>query len=101
MDNELLTVTKCQQLLKWLSGQEPPANLGDTGGVDSVPGSEDPWRRAWQPLQCSCLENPMDRASLVGYSPWGQRASMHEQLPPYFFFFLTHFAPTPFFKGKA
>ena len=20
-----------------------------------------PWRRAWQPLQCSCLENPMDR----------------------------------------
>ena len=42
MDNELLTVTKCQQLLKWLSGQEPPANLGDTGGVDSVPGSEDP-----------------------------------------------------------
>ena len=22
-----------------------------------------PWRRAWQPLQCSCLENPMDRGS--------------------------------------
>ena len=20
-----------------------------------------PWRRAWQPLQYSCLENPMDR----------------------------------------
>ena len=20
-----------------------------------------PWRRKWQPLQCSCLENPMDR----------------------------------------
>ena len=29
-----------------------------------------PWRRAWQPLQCSCLENPMVRgASLAGYSP--------------------------------
>ena len=23
------------------------------------------------PLQYSCLENPMDRRSLVGYSPWG------------------------------
>ena len=42
MDNKPLTVTKCQQLLKWLSGQEPPANVGDTGGVGSVPGSEDP-----------------------------------------------------------
>ena len=23
------------------------------------------------PLQCSCLENPVDKRSLVGYSPWG------------------------------
>ena len=23
------------------------------------------------PLQYSCLENPMDRESLAGYSPWG------------------------------
>ena len=22
-----------------------------------------PWRRAWQPLQYSCLENPMDRGA--------------------------------------
>ena len=28
------------------------------------------WRRAWEPLQYSCLENSMDR-SLAGYSPWG------------------------------
>ena len=28
------------------------------------------------PLQCSCLENPMDRErSLVGYSPWGHKES--------------------------
>ena len=27
------------------------------------------------PLQYSCLENPMDReSSLVGYSPWGRKA---------------------------
>ena len=24
-------------------------------------GQEDPWRRTWQPLQYSCLGNPMDR----------------------------------------
>ena len=24
-----------------------------------------------KPLQYSCLENPIDRGSLVGYSPWG------------------------------
>ena len=23
------------------------------------------------PLHCSCLENPVDKRSLVGYSPWG------------------------------
>ena len=22
-----------------------------------------PWRRAWHPLQCSCLENPVDRGA--------------------------------------
>ena len=29
-----------------------------------------PWRRKWQPLQYSCLKNPMER-SLVGHSTWG------------------------------
>ena len=24
-------------------------------------GQEDPWRRKWQPIQYSCLENPMDQ----------------------------------------
>ena len=27
------------------------------------------------PLQYYCLENPMDRVSLVGYSPWGRKES--------------------------
>ena len=26
-------------------------------------GREIPWRRAWQPLQYSCVENPMDRGT--------------------------------------
>ena len=35
------------------------------------------WKRKWQPLQYSCLENPMK--SLVGYSPHGcQESDMTE-----------------------
>ena len=33
------------------------------------------WRRAWQPILYSCLENPMDGGSLSGYSPWDHKAS--------------------------
>ena len=33
-----------------------------------------PWRREGNPLQYSCLENPMDRgASRATYRPWGHR----------------------------
>ena len=35
-----------------------------------------PWRRAWRPLQDSCLENPMDRGAWqVTLSPWGHKKS--------------------------
>ena len=27
------------------------------------------------PLQYSCLENPMDRGTWLGYSPWGRKES--------------------------
>ena len=30
------------------------------------------WRRACNPLQYSCLENPHGQRSVVGYSPWGR-----------------------------
>ena len=43
-------------------------------GVRSL-GWEGPWRRAWQPLQYFCLENPHRQRSLVGYSPWGCKES--------------------------
>ena len=33
-------------------------------------GQEETWRRAWQPLQYSCLENPHGQRSLAGYSPY-------------------------------
>ena len=48
-------------LLLWLSGKELACQAGDTG---SIPGSErSPREGNGNPLQYSCLENPMDRGS--------------------------------------
>ena len=41
-----------------------PANAGDLRDVSSIPGSGiSPGRGYKNPLQCSCLENPMDRGT--------------------------------------
>ena len=34
-----------------------------------------PWRRACNPLQYFCLENPHEQRSLAGYSPWDHEES--------------------------
>ena len=48
-----------------------PANAGNIRDLGSIPGSgRSPGGGHGNPLQYSCLENPMDR-SLVGYSPQG------------------------------
>ena len=56
--------------------KNPPANAGrhNRHGFDfwverSAGGGDG------NPLQYSCLENPMDKRSLVGYSVWGRRES--------------------------
>ena len=42
----------------------PPASAGDAGDLGSVPGSERfPGGGRDNPLQKSCLENPMDRGA--------------------------------------
>ena len=42
--------------------KNPPVNKGDEGDVDSIPGSgRSPGEGNGNPLQYSCLENPMDR----------------------------------------
>ena len=47
-------------------------HVGDWG---SIPGSgRSPGEGNGNPLQYSCLENPMD-GNLVGYSPWGHKES--------------------------
>ena len=42
--------------------KKPHANARDTGNVSSIPGSErSPGEANGNPLQYSCLENPMNR----------------------------------------
>ena len=49
-------------LPRWLSGKESACNAGDAGDAGSIP---DPGRSPGggngNPLQYSCLENPMDK----------------------------------------
>ena len=46
-----------------------PANAGDVGSVPELGRSSEGGNG--NPLQDSCLGNPMERSSLPGYSPWG------------------------------
>ena len=58
--------------------KNPPA-MWETGFHPWV--GKIPWRRAWNPLQYSCLENPYGQRRLEGYSPWGHKESdMTERL---------------------
>ena len=51
--------------------KNPPDNAGDIG---LIPGSErSPGEGSGRLLQYSCLEDSMDKRSLVGYSPWGRK----------------------------
>ena len=54
-----------------------PANTGDVNNVGSMPGSgRTPGKGNGNPLQCYCLENPMDRGAwcptLMGSQRVGQ-----------------------------
>ena len=46
------------------------------GDLGSIPGlGRFPGRGHGNPFQYSCLENPHEQRSLVGYSPWGYKES--------------------------
>ena len=54
--------------------KNPPANAGDRRDAGSVSGlGRSLGERHGNPLQYSCLENPLEQRSLEGYSPWGAR----------------------------
>ena len=64
--------------------KNPPANSGDTGDEGPIPGlGKSPGGGYGNPLQYSCLKNPMNmgawRATVhggpAGYSPWGGKES--------------------------
>ena len=49
---------------QWLSDKNPPANSGDTGDRSLIPRlRRSPGGGHGNPLQFSCLENPMDRGA--------------------------------------
>ena len=51
-----------------------PADAGDTRDTGSISVSgRSLGEGKSNPLQYSCLENPMDKRSLVGYSPWSRK----------------------------
>ena len=44
--------------------KKPPANAGDMGDAGSIPGlGKSPGGGRGYPLQCSCLENPIDKGA--------------------------------------
>ena len=48
--------------------KNPPANVGDTRDVGSIPGlGRAPWRRAWQPTPVFLLGESHGQRGLVGY----------------------------------
>ena len=52
------------------------ANAGDVRDPSLIPGSGRSLGGGHgNPFQYSCLENPLDRGSLVGYSPYGHKES--------------------------
>ena len=56
--------------------KNPPASAGDARDMGSIPGSErSPGEGEGSPRQYSCLENPMDRGALAGYSLWSRKES--------------------------
>ena len=55
------------------AGKESACN---EGGLGSIPGlRRSPGEGNGNPLQYACLENPMDRRTCLGYSPWGRKES--------------------------
>ena len=62
-------------LPSWLSSKESVCNAGDTGDMGVIPGSgRSPGEGNSNPLQYSCLDNPMDSGAWQA-SPRGHKES--------------------------
>ena len=56
-------------------GKDPPTVRGVREMLVPSLGLEVPWRRAWKPIPEFLPEEYHGQRSLVGYSPWGHKAS--------------------------
>ena len=79
-----IKITQTRGLPTWLSGKESPASTGDTKDMGSIPGSGSSTEEGnGNPLQYSCLENPIDRgawqAAVHGITKRWTRWSTHTQ----------------------
>ena len=81
MEGGLSSNVNCVLILGGLKTQGFPsgasgkgANAGDVRKAASIPGwGRSPGGGNGSPLQYPCLENPMDRWSLAGWSPLGRK----------------------------
>ena len=78
--NNSVQFSKAEGMAQWV--KSPPANAGDAGDEGSIPGSGGcPGGGNGNPLQYSCLENPMDRgacwAPVRGVVRTGDKARTH------------------------
>ena len=58
---------------RYSDSKESVRNVGDLGSVTGLRRS--PGGEHGNPLQYSCLENPLEQRTLAGYSPWGHKES--------------------------
>ena len=62
----------------WLSGKESACSAGDTGDVGLIPGlGRSPGGEHSNPLQYSCLENPMNRGNWQAILSMGLQRVRH------------------------
>ena len=60
--------------------KNPPANAGDIRDAGSVPGlGKSPGGGHGSPLQCSCLENPLDRGVWCGLQSMESQTVQHNR----------------------
>ena len=77
--NTFCNILKSESFPGGSDRKESTCNVGDLGSIPGLGGS--PGGEHGDPLQYSCLENPMDQRSLVDYSPWGHKETdMTEQI---------------------
>ena len=71
--------------------KNPLTSAGDTGDMGLTPGLGGfPGKMNGNLIQCSCLENSMDRGVTVADSPWGRKVSdVPEHACKYMYLFLS------------